>query len=151
MYPKASEPSDLAKGLRDNFASGYLTLISIVLGVALGLLAQNLFPNPKPPGFSTRAYPLSFLTFLIICGTFHYYYFWVSFIRIYPTFNQVLLPFLAGSGVIVLAADPSARSLLDRRCRDLRDWMHRILEHRQAEQGNRRSEGARSDCDLARA
>ncbi len=94
----------LKKQLRDNFATGYLTMVSIVLGVALTVLAEQALGKEGlflkwDWGLFLRA----LMMFLIICGTFHYYYFFVSFVKVMPLFTQTFLPFLLGGSLVVLA------------------------------------------------
>ncbi len=116
VWPPLSkdEAEALRRQLRDNFATGYLTMVSIVLGVALAVVADQTFGKDGVfalnPG---EAFDLSLratLVFLIICGTFHYYYFFVSFVKVMPFFEQTFIPFLLGGALVVLAkmiADPT--------------------------------------------
>ncbi len=90
--------SRIEEELRKNFSQGFLTLISIVLGVALAALAQRLFEIRESVGPSVGIHALT--SFLTISGTFYYYNYFVSVITLRPNFIQVMLPFLLGSSII---------------------------------------------------
>jgi hypothetical protein len=85
---------------RENFSQGILTLISIVLGVSLGILTQSIhdMPNPWQVGILIRA----FTTFLIISGTYYFYNYFVSVFTLPPSFFQVMLPFTLGMSIIAV-------------------------------------------------
>jgi len=87
--------------LRQAFSDGFLTLISIVLGVALAVLAERL--NQAQNFSSVRLWIHASTAFLNITGTFYFYYFFISLIAVRPSFFQVLVPFLLGSSVIYVA------------------------------------------------
>ena len=91
--------------LEDNFAGGYLTLISIVLGVALTVLTDQLFDggsDPSWPPFTDPIYWRASMAFLMICGAFYYYYFFVSLVRMLPMFFEMFIPFPVGTGIVVM-------------------------------------------------
>lgn len=87
--------------LRENFSQGFLTLISIVLGVALATLAQRLY-EIRPLWSYVVAIQAS-TVFLSISGTFYYYNYFISVITLPPNFMQVMIPFFLGSGIIAVS------------------------------------------------
>lgn len=72
--------------------TSFITIISIILGVALGLLAQNTFPAPSP----LIAVQSACLLLLFAC-TFYYYLSMSIVLRWAPSFVDCSAPFLIAS------------------------------------------------------
>jgi hypothetical protein len=72
--------------------SGFITIISIIQGVALGLLAQNTFPKPTVLG------GIQSVTLLLVFVSVFYYYLTMSvLLRWAPSFLDCFLPFVIAS------------------------------------------------------
>jgi hypothetical protein len=94
---------------RQNISQGFLTLISIVLGVALAVEAQRLSELiPQAPQLSEWLWYVdtsiqALTAFLMISGTFYLYYNVFSSVPFPPNYYQVMLPFLVGISVVLVA------------------------------------------------
>ncbi len=69
-------------------SSGFTTIISIIQGVALALLAQNTFTRP-----STLGYLQSFALLLVLVTVFYFYLSISILLRWAPSFMDAFLPF----------------------------------------------------------
>ncbi|MET0419128.1 MAG: hypothetical protein ABW022_24200 [Actinoplanes sp.] len=69
-------------------SSGFLTIISIIQGVALALLAQNTFARPAP-----LAYLQSVVLLLVFVTVFYFYVSVTILLRWAPSFMDAFLPF----------------------------------------------------------
>jgi hypothetical protein len=85
---------------RENFSQGILTLISIVLGVSLAVLAQLIHDMHDP--WRVEIFLRTFTAFLIISGTYYFYNYFVSVLALPPSFLQVMLPFSLGMSIIAV-------------------------------------------------
>lgn len=95
----------LVKRSVEIFPAGYLTMISIVQGVALSNLAARAVPYLTDPGKADRAESLAeaaaVLTAIVIVS---YEYLWfTTLMRWAPTFWDSLVPFALGSAEVVAA------------------------------------------------
>jgi hypothetical protein len=88
----------IGEELGRNFSQGLLTLVSIVLGVALAVLAQRLSDCRDHWTLDIGIHALT--CFLAITGTFYFYNYFMSVFTLQPNFIQVLLPFLLGTSII---------------------------------------------------
>jgi hypothetical protein len=70
-------------------SSGFITIISIIQGVALALLAQNTFPSPSP---LVGAQSVSLL--LVFVAVFYFYLSLSVLLRWAPSFLDCFLPFV---------------------------------------------------------
>jgi hypothetical protein len=69
-------------------SSGFLTIVSIIQGVALALLAQNTFEKPSPLGYFQS------VTMLLVLVNVFYFYLSISvLLRWAPSFMDAFLPF----------------------------------------------------------
>jgi hypothetical protein len=96
---------ELKRRMGESFPNVHLTVISIIQGVALGILAQNIFvyiSNIGKPGFGTIVglIPYAFLSFLIIVIVSFEYNWFVGVYRWSPKFLDTFIPFLLGIGEI---------------------------------------------------
>lgn len=96
--PLTSE--EFAKRITGSFPSVYLTIISIIQGVALGILASNSFGYVKRVGPLPHDWPLVliytvFSLLLIILVSFEYTWF-IGVFQWSPTFWDALVPIVLG-------------------------------------------------------
>lgn len=69
-------------------SSGFITIISIIQGVALALLAQNTFADPAP-----LVYLRSFTLLLVLVTVFYFYLTITVLLRWAPSYLDAFLPF----------------------------------------------------------
>lgn len=69
-------------------SSGFITIISIIQGVALALLAQNTFANPSP-----MVYLQSVTILLVFVDVFYFYLSMTVLLRWAPSIMDAFLPF----------------------------------------------------------
>lgn len=94
---------DIAANLNDNSAQGILTVVSIAFGVALADLCQRAYDHSaNPPNIDWWQLRIA-LVLLIICGSYFYYLWFVSFVTTKPDFIQVFIPFALGGTAVILA------------------------------------------------
>jgi hypothetical protein len=90
---------EFKRRMGESFPSVYLTIISIIQGVALGLLAKNTFEYIKTSGSAElwlRFLPYSVMSFLIIIIVSYEYTWLVGIFRWSPKFLDVIIPFVIG-------------------------------------------------------
>src|SRR5215467_2421392 len=86
-----TESDDIAERLKSQFAPAYLTLASIVQGVALSTLVVRV--ESSYPGFNAVAWLLSITTFLVILDIWHEYLMLVLAYVWLPTLLDSIVPF----------------------------------------------------------
>jgi len=89
--------------IAESFPSAYLTIISIIQGVALGLLATNSFgyiKDPCLPETWVRFLPYSFMSFLTIIVVTYEYTWFVGVFRWSPRIWDTIIPFALGFSAI---------------------------------------------------
>ena len=97
-------PDEFKKRINENFPSAYLTLISIIQGVSLGILANNTFTYIKDPCLAEpweSFLPYSIMCFfLIIIVTYEYVWF-IGVFHWSPKIWDTFIPFFLGISEIV--------------------------------------------------
>jgi hypothetical protein len=80
--------------IQNNFSSAYLTLISIIQGVAFGILLNNTFSilREKPDSKSIILL-YSFISLVSIVLVFSYYSWFISVVYTLPNFREAAIPF----------------------------------------------------------
>ena len=86
-----------------SWAQGILTLVSVVLGSALAIAAQNLHSILNQPEGITLGVGIHAVgAFFVIVGTFYHCYTFTSFFHVLPSLLWVIIPTLIGlAGVMV--------------------------------------------------
>ena len=90
------------------WSQGVLTLISIILGAALAFAAEITSRELGKGGLLVELHAAGL--FLVITGTFYYFYTFTSYFYIQPNLLWVMLPSAVGVGVLMLCfsiGDPS--------------------------------------------
>lgn len=85
--------------IAESFPGAYLTIISIIQGVALGLLAANTFGYIKDPALAepwARFLPYSAMSFLIIIVVSYEYTWFVGVFKWSPRIWDTIIPFALG-------------------------------------------------------
>jgi hypothetical protein len=105
MYKPEIKKKWIQKGVQNSFSGMYLTMLSIIQGVALSFLVSKVFdaqtgvPYSSPYGLEYLV--MSLLTLLIIIVLWHSY-FWLSVIASWvPTIWDSLFMFLIGSTELI--------------------------------------------------
>jgi hypothetical protein len=93
-------PADLLAALRGSFLSTYLTLTSIIQGVALAYLVVVVDDEMKT--FDSAHWLLVVTTFLIIAAAWHEYMTAVTVFVWVPRLLDSLIPFLLGGSEVML-------------------------------------------------
>jgi len=105
MFP--TQDQDIERSLRANFPSAVLTMMSVVLGVALGNLTQNAIGLASATTeVDIRSALLVFqaiLVFVLIVGMFHMYNYYTAIVFSAPSFLNTLPFFLVGCALVLLA------------------------------------------------
>ncbi|RLB35480.1 MAG: hypothetical protein DRH12_16665 [Deltaproteobacteria bacterium] len=109
---------EFRRRIGDSFPAVYLTLISIIQGVALGILASNTFSYIKDPHLAeswTRFLPYSVMSFISIIVVSYEYTWFIGIFRWSPEIWDTIIPFALGAsevGPMFYLTDPQSWWLL---------------------------------------
>lgn len=95
---------EFKKRIISSFPAVYLTIISIIQGVALGILAYNTFGYIKNPEFAGRwlmFIPYSIISFIIILIVSYEYAWFVGIFRWSPRIWDSVVPFTLGFSELI--------------------------------------------------
>lgn len=85
-------PASIGERIQSNFSSGYLTLISIIQGVAFGILVSGLKPIFEVGAWSGLVLPI--LSLISLSFMVFYYHWFVSILYSPPNIFETLIPII---------------------------------------------------------
>ena len=86
--------------IQDNFSSGYLTLISIIQGVAFGIWITNINDAFDLQTFHSYQVIYPFLSFFGIIFIFYYYSWFVSIVYTLPNLRESVVPLVLAAAEV---------------------------------------------------
>jgi hypothetical protein len=86
--------------IQDNFSSGYLTLISIIQGVAFGIWVANVSSSLDIQNIQLYRLIYPFLSFLGVIFVFYYYSWFVSVVYTPPNLRESSIPLILAAAEV---------------------------------------------------